>query len=96
MGRLNLSGLRLFVRIPLLGLIAALMAATIAGGCKKETKSQARPPAAVSVMTSSPRETRLTLEFVGQTQSSHQVEIRARVNGFLDKRTYTEGSRQGR
>ncbi|HEY3277673.1 MAG TPA: efflux RND transporter periplasmic adaptor subunit [Syntrophorhabdaceae bacterium] len=92
MGRLNLSGLRLFVRIPLLGLIIALMAATIAGGCKKETKSQARPPAPVTVMTISPRDTPVTLEFVGQTQSSHQVEIRARVNGFLEKRLYKEGT----
>lgn len=33
----------------------------------------------------------VSIEFIGQTQSSHQVEIRARVNGFLDKRTYTEG-----
>jgi membrane fusion protein (multidrug efflux system) len=29
---------------------------------------------------------------VGETQSSQQVEIRARVNGFLEQRTYTEGS----
>jgi membrane fusion protein (multidrug efflux system) len=32
------------------------------------------------------------IEFVGQTDSSHQVEIRARVNGFLEKRTYSEGA----
>ncbi|WP_422823095.1 efflux RND transporter periplasmic adaptor subunit [Variovorax ureilyticus] len=34
----------------------------------------------------------MTYEFVGQTESSQQVEIRARVNGFLEKRVYTEGT----
>lgn len=31
-------------------------------------------------------------EFVGQTESSRQVEIRARVSGFLEKREYREGA----
>ena len=31
-------------------------------------------------------------EYVAQTQSSRQVNIQARVDGFLDKRVYTEGS----
>ncbi len=34
----------------------------------------------------------MSYEFVGQTLSSHQVQIRARVAGFLDKTVYTEGS----
>ena len=46
----------------------------------------------MSVITIEPRDTPVVVEFVGQTQGSHQVEIRARVNGFLDRRTYTEGS----
>ncbi|WWL45588.1 efflux RND transporter periplasmic adaptor subunit [Pseudomonas parakoreensis] len=33
----------------------------------------------------------MTFEFVAQTQSSREVEIRARVAGFLEKRLYTEG-----
>jgi len=45
----------------------------------------------VAVMTVTARDTPVTTEFVGQTQSSRQVEIRARVDGFLDKRLYTEG-----
>ncbi len=47
----------------------------------------------VSVITVEPEDTPVSVEFVGQTESSHQVEIRARVDGFLDKRLYTEGSR---
>ncbi|MCB1113493.1 MAG: efflux RND transporter periplasmic adaptor subunit [Chlamydiia bacterium] len=33
----------------------------------------------------------VTSEFVAVTQSSHMVNIQARVNGFLDQRVYTEG-----
>ena len=61
-------------------------------GCKKGDVSQARPPAQVSVIKIIPQDTPLVVEFVAQTQSSHQVEIRARVNGFLDERTYVEGT----
>jgi membrane fusion protein, multidrug efflux system len=61
-------------------------------GCKKGGVSQARPPAQVSVIKIEPKDTPIVIEFVGQTQSSHQVEIRARVNGFLDKRSYVEGA----
>jgi membrane fusion protein, multidrug efflux system len=62
-------------------------------GCGKEA---APPPARgaveVSVVTVKARATPVTFEFVGQTQSSREVEIRARVDGFLEKRLYTEGS----
>ena len=34
----------------------------------------------------------VSFEYVAQTQSSRQVNIQARVSGFLDKRVYTEGS----
>jgi membrane fusion protein (multidrug efflux system) len=34
----------------------------------------------------------IAYEFVGQTQSSRQVNIQARVSGFLEKRVYTEGT----
>lgn len=33
----------------------------------------------------------VSFDFVAQTQSSHLVNIQARVTGFLDKRVYTEG-----
>ena len=33
-----------------------------------------------------PRDTPVNFEYVGQTESSHQVQIRARVDGFLIKR----------
>ena len=34
----------------------------------------------------------VSAEYVAQTQSSHLVNIQARVNGFLDRRVYTEGA----
>jgi membrane fusion protein (multidrug efflux system) len=46
----------------------------------------------VTVLTVEPRDTPVTFEFVGSTASSQQVEVRARVNGFLDQRLYTEGA----
>jgi membrane fusion protein (multidrug efflux system) len=42
-------------------------------------------------MTVAARDTPVDFEFVAQTQSSREVEIRARVDGFLDKRRYAEG-----
>jgi len=61
-------------------------------GCKKE--EQAPPPQALQVtaVSMTPRDTPVSFEFVAQTQSSREVEIRARVDGFLDKRMYTEGN----
>jgi membrane fusion protein (multidrug efflux system) len=73
-------------------LIAYFLVATGLGcGKKEEVKPQAPPPE-VFVIKVEPRDTPVTVEYVAQTQSSQQVEIRARVNGFLDKRVYTEGS----
>ena len=81
-------------RVPwaLIGFLPALLFLAMVGGCEKKVATKARPPAEVSVMKAEARDTSVTIEFVGQTQSSHQVEIRARVNGFLDDRAYTEGS----
>ena len=74
-------------------LMPALFAFTLLAGCgKEETKAPApRPPVDVTVMAVTARDTPVTFEFVGQTQSSREVEIRARVDGFLEKRLYVEG-----
>jgi len=63
------------------------------GGCgKEEVKAVERPPAEVGVVKVEAKDIPVNFTYVAQTQSSHQVEIRARVAGFLDKRVYTEGS----
>jgi membrane fusion protein (multidrug efflux system) len=64
----------------------------LVAGCGREAASPpARPPVDVTVVSVAARDTPVNFEFIGQTQSSREVEIRARVDGFLEKRLYTEG-----
>lgn len=73
-------------------LAACLVAcAALLGGCAKEQPKPAAGPLQVTAVTVKPQNTPVQFEFVAQTQSSREVEIRARVDGFLDKRLYTEG-----
>jgi membrane fusion protein (multidrug efflux system) len=73
-------------------LIALGIAAGLAGCERHEAKPQARGPVEVTVERIAPRDVPVTYEYVGQTESTRQVQIRARVNGFLEQRVYTEGS----
>ena len=50
------------------------------------------PPAAVTVQAVEPQTFPVTFEYVGQTQGSKDVEVRARVTGIIEKRLYQEGS----
>lgn len=63
-------------------------------GCVKEPEQAAasKGPVPVTAVKVTPRDVPLTLEFVGKTESSRRVEIRSRVEGFLEKRLYEEGS----
>lgn len=72
--------------------LALAVAAGLAACGKHEAKPEARAPAEVAVLKVEPRDTPVTFEYVGQTQSSRQVQIVARVNGFLERRMYEEGS----
>jgi membrane fusion protein (multidrug efflux system) len=74
-------------------LLIALVLLLPVSGCSKEKKeAPAAAAAEVTVIQIAGRDTPVSFEFVGQTESSHQVEIRARVAGFLDKRVYAEGT----
>ncbi|MDZ7621148.1 MAG: efflux RND transporter periplasmic adaptor subunit [Candidatus Competibacteraceae bacterium] len=46
----------------------------------------------MTVISATPETTPATFEFTGKTESSRSVEIRARVEGYLDKIAYTEGN----
>ncbi|WP_310631160.1 efflux RND transporter periplasmic adaptor subunit [Paraburkholderia sp.] len=59
---------------------------------EKTPTASAPPPANVDVIDVALRDVPVAFDYVGQTESSQQVEIRARVNGFLEKRIYQEGS----
>lgn len=74
-------------------LVTIVALAALAAGCgKKEPPPVAKGPVEVTVVTVAPRDTPAVFEYVAQTQSSRQVNIQARVNGFLDRRVYTEGA----
>ena len=49
------------------------------------------PPMPVTVIEVNPQQVPITIEEVGQSEGSKDVEIRARVSGILTKQRYTEG-----
>ena len=82
-----LSGYRTAIRA-----LVFLLAAALAACGKPQQGVPPRGPNDVTVVTVTPRDVPVSAEFVAQTQSSRQVNIQARVSGFLDRRVYTEGS----
>ena len=60
-------------------------------GCKK-APPPAAPPPTVQVITIGVTNAPLTSEFIGQLDSPQNVEVRARVEGFVDKILFTEGT----
>ena len=70
-----------------------VLTALLLAGCDNNAKQEASAPAAkVTVIKAEAQDTPIVVEFVGKTASSRRVEIRSRVEGFLEKRLYTEGS----
>lgn len=83
---------RVGLPLTLIGLFIAFTAVPFLSGCHKESNVPEHSQSEVSVIQIELRDAPVAFTFVGQTQSSHQVEIRARINGFLNKRVYREGS----
>ncbi len=75
-----------------LGILATLSVAAILAACGEHKQAPAAGPSEVTVIQVEARETPVSFEYTAQTESSQLVEIRTRVSGFLDKRTYREGS----
>ena len=70
-----------------------ILAALLLSACDRGEKQVVAPSAAkVTVVKTEAKDTPIFIEFVGKTASSRRVEIRSRVEGFLEKRLYTEGS----
>ena len=61
--------------------------------CSREETPQSPSNDIISVnaITVEPKDVPVSFEFIAQTQSSHLVNIQARVDGFLDHRVYKEG-----
>ncbi|MEP6609741.1 MAG: efflux RND transporter periplasmic adaptor subunit [Burkholderiaceae bacterium] len=70
----------------------ALAACNPAGGENKGGKG-GFPPAPVSVQEVKTTTVPIRFEYVGQTAGSKEAEVRARVQGIIEKRTYQEGSK---
>jgi membrane fusion protein (multidrug efflux system) len=86
-GSLSARSQRVTTRLAL----AFAMIALIDGCSKAPPPPAAKPPSEVTTIAITPQDTPVSMEYVAQTQSSQQVNIQARVSGFLDKRVYTEG-----
>ncbi len=72
-------------------LLACIGATALLVGC--ETKVQGPPPAIpVSVITLEARDVPVYSEWVGQTHGGEEVEIRSRVEGYVDRVVYKEGT----
>lgn len=71
------------------GLVTA--ASLVLTGCGKEAPP-APPPPAVQVMEVVATNAPASVEFIGQLDSPQNVEVRARVEGFVDKMLFIEGT----
>src|SRR4029450_6553937 len=67
------------------------MAVTGAAGCSKEAPPPPPPPE-VFVAEAVQQDVPVFMELVGQAAGSQDVEVRARVEGFLESMNFTEGT----
>ncbi|MHC1764517.1 MAG: efflux RND transporter periplasmic adaptor subunit [Verrucomicrobiia bacterium] len=72
-----------------LALLAALV--ILSTSCKKKEAAGPPPPPAVQVMEITATNVPFDTEFIGQLDSPQNVQIRARVEAFVDKILFTEG-----
>jgi membrane fusion protein (multidrug efflux system) len=73
-------------------LSAAVLAVAVAACNRSNATPPAPPPAEVGVITVEGRTLPLSYEFVGEVQPIKRVEVRARVDGVIESRPFTEGS----
>ena len=70
----------------------AVTAALLAGACKQSAPPQAPQAPEVAVVRVEPRRVPTTFEFTGEVQPYRRVEVRARTDGVIVARPFTEGS----
>jgi len=78
----------------LIPLAAVIAACSPSNGSEKKGAAHpgmGMPPPEVTVMTAAPQSLAQTYEYVGKTQGSREIEVRARVTGILLKRNFKEG-----
>ena len=65
---------------------------TVATGCGKKKEAPAPPPPDVKVATVLQKDVPIYVEAIGQTRGSTEIEVRARVEGFLQTVNFQEGN----
>ena len=80
------------VRFRAVALAACALVALVCGCERQPQQTAARPSPLVSVLTIASRDVPVTGSFVGQTEGSRAVELRAQVSGILVSRNYKEGT----
>ena len=78
-------------RASLAGLVLGAIAA-VSGACQKKTETTAVAPVEVKVVAALQRDMPVTREWVGQTMGAVDIEIRARVDGWLESIHFKEGT----
>jgi membrane fusion protein (multidrug efflux system) len=71
---------------------ALVFAGLLTGGCQGEEAQVAAAPPEVQVANIEHRDVPVVIELVGQTKGAQDVEIRARVEGFVDDVAFQEGT----
>jgi membrane fusion protein, multidrug efflux system len=72
--------------------LSAVLTAGLGVACGQKEAAAPPPPPEVMVANVVQRDVPIVMELVGQTKGSEDVEIRARVEGFLEDVAFTEGS----
>lgn len=73
--------------------LLALALVALLAGCKDDKKAAPKTePVSVTYVETKAQDVPVTFDFVAQTQSSQQVQIYARINGFLDSQNYADGA----
>lgn len=78
---------RLMTSVVAVGLVSLLVL-----GCSQKMEIPKAGKPRVTTLTLKAQNIPMAMEYIAQTASSRQVNINARVNGFLQKRLYQEGS----
>ena len=75
--------------------VMALLGSIALSGCgdgKQATPAASAPSPAVTVVKVGAQEIRPTITFTGRVAAKEKVDLRARIDGFLEKRLFTEGA----
>jgi membrane fusion protein (multidrug efflux system) len=85
--------MRLFASASRIGAASALVFALCGCGDGKQVEpAAAAPPPSVTVVKVVAEDIRPTKSFTGRVEAKDKVDLRARIDGFLEKRLFTEGA----